>query len=498
MSSRMLLRAAAIAAIAVLACAGLSSGCIIYLNPLCTDQIRNGEETDIDCGGTCGKCDLGGRCGADADCDEGTCKGGTCAPLPCANGVQDGEETDVDCGGDTCRKCAGGRTCEAATDCFNGMCVGTPKACDELKVVSFGPAVSFPSGNKAYILLSSDFNGDGSIDLAAGNELDSEMRVFLNNGAGTFQRVATAFPTGDYSTGGVIADFNKDGIPDVVTADYHGNSVSILLGINNGMGKGTGSLAPKSTFPTIEGAETSNLAVGDLNRDGNLDVIATNPQTSSVSRFMGRGDGTLDPAINVPVGIEGSAEPYSVAIGDFNLDGNNDVAIANVRNGTLIVRLGNGDGTFQDEVPYVEGGTPPYILITHDVDVDGKLDLVCANRASNDVSVLLGRGDGTFRKAVVSRTGPEDGPDTGPYAITVADFNRDGVPDVATPNYLSSTASVLLGIGNGGFEEPIDVGTTGETSYGIVAADLNGDGKIDLAISNAISNDVTVKLSTAQ
>ncbi|HWU89685.1 MAG TPA: VCBS repeat-containing protein, partial [Kofleriaceae bacterium] len=392
-----------------------------------------------------------------------------------------------------CRKCAGGRTCETANDCFNGMCVATTKTCFGLPVVSFGPAVSYPSGEKTYVLFSADINGDGFIDLVAGNEQESTLSVFLNNGAGAFQRVTPSFRTGDYPTGGTIADFNRDGIPDVVTADYHGDSVSILLGINGGMGKGTGALAAKSTYPTVDGAETSNLAIGDLNGDGNLDVIATNPQAHSVSEFLGRGDGTLAPAIDVPVGTAGSSEPYSVAIGDFDRDGKSDVAIANVRSGTIVVRLGNGDGTFQDEVTYPEGGTPPYILITHDVNVDGKLDLVCANRASSDVSVLLGRGDGTFRKAIVSRTGPK----TGPYSVAVADFNLDGVPDVATANFESSTASVLLGIGNGGFEAPIDAGATGEISYGVIAADLNGDGKPDLGVASARSNDVTVKLSTS-
>src|SRR5262245_37405883 len=86
-------------------------GCILYLNPLCTDAILNGEETDVDCGGTCGPCQLGRTCSINADCANGNCMGGTCKPLPCENGVKDGAETDVDCGGPTCRKCAGTRAC---------------------------------------------------------------------------------------------------------------------------------------------------------------------------------------------------------------------------------------------------------------------------------------------------------------------------------------------------------------------------------------------------
>jgi hypothetical protein len=473
-------------AVAVLACLGLS-GCVYYLNPLCTDLIRNGEETDIDCGGTCGPCDIGARCTATSDCDQSTCERGRCAPLPCFNGIQDGEETDVDCGGGTCRKCAGARTCEVASDCFSETCVAATGTCSSLATVSFAEAVPYASGDKTYALFSGDLDGDGDPDLAAANEQASTISVFLNDGAGGFTRL-DPFPTGVYPTGGAIADLNDDGVADVVTADYRGDSVSVLLGT------GMGVLGPRSTYPTIPGSETSNLAVGDLDRDGNLDVIATNPSSHSVSMFLGRADGTLEDAVDLPVGITGSSRPYSVAIGDFDRDGTDDVAIADVQSRTLVVRLGNGDATFGPEVPYFEGGLPPYILITRDMDLDGNLDLVCANRASDDVSVLLGRGDGDFRKAVVSSTGPG----TGPYSVAVADFNRDGVPDVVTANYLASTGSVLLGIGDGAFEAPIDAGATGLVTYGVAAADFNGDGKPDFATGNAASNDVTVKLSTAR
>ncbi len=481
MKDGMLIRAAAI----MLACLGLSS-CVFYLNPLCTDLIRNGEETGIDCGGTCGPCAVGERCNVNGDCDQSTCESGRCTPLPCGNGVRDGAETDIDCGGDTCRKCAGARTCEIDGDCFSGDCVDATKTCSSLQRVSFAPAVSYAAGSKPYVLFGGDLDGDFDLDLAAANEQDSNIIVYLNGGNGVLTQQAS-YATGVYPTGGALADMNRDNILDVVTADYRGDSVSVLLGTGQGV------FAPKSTYETVGGAETSNLAVGDLNGDGNLDVIATNPMSSSVSQLMGRADGTLEDAIDVPVGITDGSSPYSTAIGDFDRNGTADVAIADVRSLTIIVRLGNGDGTFQNEIPYLEGGLPPYILITRDIDLDGNLDLISANRASDDVSVLLGRGDGSFRKALVSSTGPG----TGPYAVAVADFNLDGVPDLVTPNFMSGTGSVLLGIGNGLFEAPIDAGPTGLFSYGVAAGDLNGDGRPDFATANASSNDVTVRLNTS-
>jgi len=463
------------------------SGCVFYLNPQCNDQIRNGDETGLDCGGSCGRCNLGDSCKVDDDCDDSNCTGGTCTAFACANGLRSEQETDVDCGGGTCRKCAGGRRCLVGDDCFSGVCDPGSRTCAALSQVSFADAVAYPSGDKTYALFAGDLDGDGKLDLAAANEQGSSISVFINEGTGMFQRLSPSFPTGDYPTGGAIADFNHDGILDVVTADYHGDSVSVLLN------QGGGRLAPKSTYLTVTGAETSNLAVGDVNGDGKLDVIATNPQTASVSVFLGLGDGTLAPGVTSPIGIAGDSEPYSAAIGDFDGNGTQDLAIADLVVGPTIVRLGNGDGTFQPDVVYGAGGVGPHILITTDINLDGNLDLVSANRGSSDVSVLLGRGDGTFRKAIVSSTGGN----TGPYSVAVTDFNLDGVPDLVTANFMANNASVLLGVGDGSFDPPIDAGPTGLFSYGAVAGDFDGDGKPDFATANASSNNVTVKLSTS-
>jgi hypothetical protein len=465
------------------------SGCVYYLNPQCNDNIHNGDETDVDCGGPCtAKCNIGDSCDVQTDCEEANCLGGTCTALPCANGMRDGAETDVDCGGGECRKCAGARECTVDADCFSGSCL--PDAtCSSLRTLSFADGVSYPSGDKTYVMFSGDINHDGDIDIIAANEQGSSVSVFLNDGGGIFQLAAQPFPTGAYPTGGALADFNNDGMLDVVTADYHGNSVSVLLG------NGTGTLAASTSYATLPEADTSNLAVGDLNNDGNLDVIATNPQKASMSVFLGNPDGTLDAAVDVPLGIEGNYHPFSPAIGDFDGNGTADVAVGDIVTGPILVKLGNGDGTFGDATEYNPGGVGPQVLLATDINLDGRLDLVSANRGGLSVSVLIGSkvSPGTFRRAIVS---PTDA-DSGPYAIAVADFNLDGVPDVVTPNFLSNTASVLIGVGDGSFEPPINAGATGTTTYGIATGDFNGDGKPDFAACNASSNDVVVKMSTS-
>jgi hypothetical protein len=534
-------RTALIAAclVAAGACTTLT-GCVIYLNPQCNDQIKNGEETGVDCGGGagCGICDFGQGCRVNGDCDGSNCVSGICQPPPCENKVRDDLETDVDCGGGTCRKCSGGRHCEADSDCFSGTCVLAQKVCSQISV-SFAGEVRSPSGFKAYAMFSGDLDGDGDPDIAVVNEYGSSISVFVNDydHAGAFRHLenptgiapddsvfAKNFPTGLYPTGGGLGDFDGDGHLDVVTANYHGNSISLLFNT----GTGLLNARPTVNYTTLtcrgdpsklEGcAETSNLAVGHLNNDGALDVVASNPQRASISLFLGhpgaggRGDGTLDPAIDIPVGINGASNPYSVAIANFNppktgednkdKDTFDDVAIGDDLTGKVIVRLSNGDGTFQPEVEYEIRGTRDYILLATDINLDGNMDILCANRGSDSVSVLLGRGDGTFRKAIVTSVRAAMAPKTrnyAPYAIAVGDFNKDGVPDVITPNFMADSATILIGVGDGTFEPAIEVPFNGPTTpYGVTTGDFNHDGKVDFATANAGSNDLLVKLNNGQ
>jgi Collagen triple helix repeat (20 copies) len=97
--------------------------------PTCTDGVKNGNETDTDCGGpTCSTCAAGNACLVQADCSSGNCVGNICTVATCTDGVKNGNETDTDCGGPACSTCATGKTCLQASDCFSGVC-GVKSVC---------------------------------------------------------------------------------------------------------------------------------------------------------------------------------------------------------------------------------------------------------------------------------------------------------------------------------------------------------------------------------
>src|SRR5215469_14772526 len=183
-------------------------------------------------------------------------------------------------------------------------------------------------------------------------------------------------------------------------------------------------------------------------------------------------------------------EPHALAVADFNGDGKIDLVTASAYD-TVSILLGNGDGTFQPHVDYGTGPlSEPFPVAVGDFNSDGKLDLVTANFANffgGSVSVLLGKGDGTFQNYVQYATGGL------PTSVAVGDFNRDGTPDLAVGFEQGTTVSVLLGKGDGTFPTHVSY-TTGDEPEWVAVGDLNGDRKADLAVANFNSATVSVLL----
>lgn len=330
------------------------------------------------------------------------------------------------------------------------------------QTVSFIQKGQFPVGTVP--LAAGDLNGDKKLDLVVA-ESSGDVSLMLGNGDGTF-RPAVTFATGQGIASIGVADLNNDGKLDVAVVDVNG--VSVLLG------NGDGSFQPVMHFAAGKGIYSA--AVGDLNRDGKLDVVVSNSD-GGVSVLLGNGNGTFRAAASFPAGTS----PDAVAIGDFNKDGIPDLAVgdfgANFGTGTVSVLLGAGDGTFKPPVRYAtaSGNAADFVAIG-DFNGDGNPDLVV------NMDLLLGNGDGTFQTAVSL------GSFEGQGSLDIADFNADGKLDIALLSPDSSNLTVLLGNGNGTFQPSLvfRVGSSSNIFVGsrTVIADFNGDGLPDLAIYN--------------
>ncbi len=223
------------------------------------------------------------------------------------------------------------------------------------------------------------------------------------------------------------------------------------------------------------GVLAQSVAVGDFNGDGNLDLaVANGSGVNNVSIFLGNGKGTFQPGTTFTAGPNAS----SIAVGDFNGDGKLDLAVAGFGGITVSILLGNGDGTFQSPVEYAVASNPTSVAVG-DFNGDGKLDFAVGICCGNvGVSIFLGNGDGTFQPAV--QTSPASA-----RSVAVGDFNGDGKLDLAVADS-GSGVDILLGNGDGTFQPAVNYLTPVGEPSSVAVADFNGDGKLDLAVTSAL------------
>jgi hypothetical protein len=289
-------------------------------------------------------------------------------------------------------------------------------------------------------------------------------------------------------------DFNNDHILDLAVADEEDSAVTILLG------DGKGGFTEAKDSPFFAGHDPNDIAVGDFNNDGNLDLAFANHEKKSLTVLLGKGDGSFAPAPHSPFPVNSIPHTHGVAAGDFNGDKRLDLVTDSWGTNQIDIIFGDGNGGFDTPGTLIPVGKHPYQrLRAADLNGDGHDDIVTTNLDANNLSVLLGDGKGKFAEAAASPFPCGDSP----FGVAIGDVNGDGKPDLAVINSPASTSdrtgtnglTILLGDGTGKFStlagSPF---FAGKIPNQIAIGDVNGDGINDVVISDNGSNEIYVFL----
>lgn len=346
-----------------------------------------------------------------------------------------------------------------------------------IKVLDFSRnSLSLPSGAGA--MSSADFNSDGIADLAVANRVQGELTVFQGQGNGRLEWSRTLGDGRNFSDV-ISVDFDKDGLADLAASDLV-NSV-ILIFTSNGKG------AFKDPFQAqiyLENSRVASgpsaMASGDFDGDGNVDVATVNQATDNVSVLLGDGEGRL--ALEHVFKPQRIGDLVELQSADVDRDGLDDLIILNQTTHQAEVHLSRGDGTF---VFHMEAGAGerPADLVVEDLDADGWVDIAICNKEGHDISLWWGNAKARFDSPGRWQAGGAAD------RIAAADVDGDGHRDLVTLDLAAGALRVILAQGNRfqaaasrAYEAPVDF-VLGGSLDSLLLADLNDDGQPDVAVS---------------
>lgn len=332
-----------------------------------------------------------------------------------------------------------------------------------------GSPISLGNNLQSVAVIAADFNNDGILDLAVANETDNSVSILTGNGDGTFNLGGTRFSTSGQNPVALAAvDLDGDGNLDLAVVNQSNLTSSACK--NNGsvallLGDGTGNFSlmaawPSSSYnfytnaegytqnPICVGASPNSIAVADFSGDGLPDLAVTSGSGGScnpgvgVVTVMDDNDTFLGPypipfTPPAPVSYCAGKAPSSLAAGDFNNDGQVDVAVSDLSDGSVSILLNTGTAFAQPALNFLSNGAGPSYVIAGDFNSDQNLDLAVVSPAG--VSIMPGNGTGNFS----SVQGPFNAGTT-PFAAVAADFNGDGRFDLALTNGNANAATIML------------------------------------------------------
>ena len=338
--------------------------------------------------------------------------------------------------------------------------------------ISFDPAVDYTVGQQP-----AGLDGDLALDLAVTGDVPEQVSLLFNAGDGSFGLPVQVVLGGGTGPHGVVAgDFDGDTDVDLAVSLKNVNAVQLL--INN-----SGTFSP-GAITGVAGLLPRDIVAGDLDLNGLPDVVTSNRDSDDVSVLLNP-DRVLAAAVTYAAG----QEPRGLALGHFNADNLLDLAVAASGSRQVSVLLNQGSGTFGAPIALSVGADlRPLGVTAADLDRDGLMDVATT---TSDVgvdfaSVFLRTGAGTFASRVDWAVGGVN-----PDGIVAADFDVDGLLDLATADQDSAQVSVLRNLGGGTFDTAIGL-AVGTTPGPLSAPDLNQNSAADLVSVNQDSNNVSV------
>ncbi|WP_459864635.1 FG-GAP repeat domain-containing protein [Endothiovibrio diazotrophicus] len=336
----------------------------------------------------------------------------------------------------------------------------------------FSPT-AYPIDGTALAMAGGDLNGDGVTDLVVGHQgtdgaedAAGSVTLLLSDGSGGFTS-GGPLTVGNQPQGVALADLDRDGHLDLVTANAGSDDLSLLLG------NGDGTFATATTLAA--GERPGQIAVADLNGDTFPDLAVLDFGSEAVTRLLGDGRGGFTAAGQTSVG----AQPKRMLVSDLDGDGYPELITSTERHYDLEIRHNDG-GEFTAEATRFSVAERITDMATADFDGDGRVDLAVTFDTydpdqERGLMVWRGLGDGSFAD-------PTAFPSVGiTSALYVADLNGDGAPDLLLSTAEQAKLSLLLNDGDGNFGEPLDL-RQGGSHTAVVVADVNGDALTDLAV----------------
>ena len=346
--------------------------------------------------------------------------------------------------------------------------------------IAFAPATDYPVGTSPAGVALADFNGDGRPDMAVTGDTPDRVSILLNTGTGTFGPASDLALAGGSSPHALVAiDVDNDNDLDLVVTRKNVDDIQIL--VNTG---GTFSLGATTA---VDGLLPRAIFAADLDGNGFKDVVTSNRDSNNVSVFLNT-SGVFAAAVTYAVG----GEPRGLTLGDFNGDQLHDIAVACHDDRRVDVLPNIGGGAFGTLSSLSVGpNVRPDGVTAGDFDRDGDMDIAAASSGVGfDIAdVFLNTGAGAFAGAVGYPVGGSN-----PGGIVAADLDVDGVLDLATANQDSANVSALPGLGAGNFGAAV-IASVGITPEVVASHDLDGNGSLDLVTVNRNSNTVSVLLN---